>query len=90
MSSIFGCIALRMKGRELSTSPGAVGVGRMEACRSGRRRRWRQMRKAEAMHGREAYAWHAAWRSAITNELADLHDPIRAALREYPLTRTGP
>ena len=40
------------------------------------RYRRRRMEAALATRDREAYAWHTAWRAAITKELRDLSDPI--------------
>jgi hypothetical protein len=54
------------------------------------RYRWRRMEAALAAHDREAYAWHAAWRAAITKELRDLSDPILVALHNHPLRCASP
>ena len=54
------------------------------------RYRWRRMEAALAAHDREAYAWHAAWRAAITKELRDLSDPILVALHNHPLRCARP
>jgi hypothetical protein len=48
------------------------------------RYRWRRMEAAIVAHDAEAYRWHQSWRSAITRELAELNDPIRAALGDHP------
>ena len=48
--------------------------------------RWPQMEAALAAHDREAYAWHAAWRAAITKELKPGH---AAACRSFPRRLTG-